>query len=238
MSIGIGVVLEDGALLISDGRKTRPLGDRSFREDDDIKINQVAPLIGAISFDAVGATENSVTVLQNHLIDNLGCTPQQLQQAVFSSVEFGWDFFIKHRLEGEYDPYHPALRAALIVGGISAGIPFITTTLIRLNPAQPGSNTHHTLLHTAPHNLLILGGEQQGAEDDFARRALEAYNRYRIGPGGSIDAFVPALREGAAETIKMVAAVNPEVGGTIHYACIRQGQGYREGYLTNEGTWT
>lgn len=46
MSIGIGVVLEDGALLVSDGRKTRLLGDPSFKEDDDIKIDQVAPLVG------------------------------------------------------------------------------------------------------------------------------------------------------------------------------------------------
>ena len=39
MSIGIGVVLEDGALLISDGRKISPLGDPSFKKDSEIKIN-------------------------------------------------------------------------------------------------------------------------------------------------------------------------------------------------------
>jgi hypothetical protein len=50
MSVGIGVVLEDGALLVSDGRRTRPMGDPAFKADDDIKIDQVAPLVGAISF--------------------------------------------------------------------------------------------------------------------------------------------------------------------------------------------
>lgn len=186
----------------------------------------------------MGATENAVKVLENQLASGIGYGPQQLQQAVFASVEFGWDFLIKHRLEGEYDPYHPALRAALIVGGLAAGAPFVTGTLIRLNPDAPGTNKHHTLVQTEPHNFFILGGEEQGAEHDFVRRAGDAYTRHRIGPRGSLDTFVVALRDAAGETIRMVAATNSEVGGTIRYATIRRGSGYTAGYLTDQGTWT
>jgi hypothetical protein len=129
------------------------------------------------------------------------------------------------------------MRAALIAGGLAAGTPFVTGTLIRLNPDAPGTNKHHTLVHTEPHNLLILGGEEQGAEDDFVRRAGEAYTRHRVGPGGSLDTFASALRDAAEETIRMVAATNPGVGGTIRYATIRRGSGYTAGYLTDQGTW-
>jgi hypothetical protein len=239
MSLGIGVVLEDGALLVTDGRRTRPMGDPSFKADDDVKIDQVAPLVGAISFGFVQATENSVVMLKNYLASGVACGTQQFQQAVLESVEFGWNFLIQRRLEGAYDLNHPAMRAGLIVGGLDAGgVPFVTGTLIRPNPAAPGTNKHHTLVHTEPHNLLILGGEEQGAEDDFARRALEAYQRHRTGPGGSLDAFVPALRDAAAETIRMVAATNTGVGGTIRYASIRRGSGYTAGHLTEQGMWT
>jgi hypothetical protein len=238
MTIGIAIGLEDGALLVADGRSTRPFGDAEPPTDDNNKIDQVAPLIGAISFGFRQATENSISVLRNHLVGNANYGPQEIQQLVYSSVDFGWEFLINHRLEGDYDLYHPAMKAALIVAGLVADIPFVTGTLVRANPEVPGTNKHHTLLHTDPHNFFILGGEQQGAEDDFARRALEAYNNYRIGPAGSLNTFVPALRDAAAETIQMVAKVNPEVGGTIHYACIRQGSGYTAGSLTSQGTWT
>ena len=67
------------------------MGDPYFKSDDDIKIDQVAPLVGAISFGFLQATENAVTVLKNYLASGVGYGPQQMQQAVFASIEFGWD---------------------------------------------------------------------------------------------------------------------------------------------------
>ena len=226
MSIGLAAVLEDGVFLAADGRTTRVFAEVPDINDNARKLEQVSVNIAAVTFGFQQATENSVTVLRNSVAVHGLCLSGTIASLVREAVEFGWEFLIKHRLTGPYDINHPAMRAALIVGGIGLDGPFVTATLIRSNSDGSKAVDSQTVLN----GFVMLGGEELNAADDFAEKAGEAFKHSSIW-GGSPDEFALAIKDAAMQTIRCVAQHDKTIGGMARYAFIRSGRDYEEGVL-------
>lgn len=100
------------------------------------------------------------------------------------------------------------------------------------------AGVHDSTITTDTYGHIVLGGEEQNSRVEFLSRLQSAVTRYRLArTTAAKDALLIGLLDAAAETILLVAASNPDIGGIIRYVCIRKGYPYTTGSLTPEGTW-
>ncbi len=228
MTVGIAITLDDGALLIADGRRTLFLAQGTPPPDDADKLSLIAPTITAIALGVAQATDVAVQLLLSNLPSD--SNPQQVQQHVIQSVYDGWIDMLG-KLSGQgHNIFHPSMRAGLIVAGLAADTPFVTGALIFANPENKNAADHSTTLEIGPYKSMVVGGEQQSSTNFFNELAHREIDRHEeLQKSGVPSDLDTALLGSAVATIRMVAVDNPEVGGTIRYACIRRGQLYTMG---------
>jgi hypothetical protein len=241
MTIGIVLPLEDGVLLVADGRETYPHDPARSPTDNSNKIERITPTVGTISFGLIQATENAVITLRQSLTASPIYTPQQVHQSVLSSVRFGWNLLFAERWKDAGEKrYDPTSRAALIVGGLAGTVPFASALLIYADRAT-GGNTEDSALVLNPYIPIILCDEGERARDDFQARVAQVRAMYGTNPGDGLkNRIVMNLLDAASATISMIAArdMTKSVGGTNHYALIRRGHPYTMGHQIGVRAWT
>lgn len=223
MTLGIAMTLSDRALLVVDGRQTRPMIAGAPPNDNVNKIHRVAENVAAISVGVVQATDIALRLLGSLL--PTAFTLDEVCLHVDSSVSAGWRYLMTN-LAPDVNRNHPKMRAALIVGGLVGNEPFIAGAIDRPDGRDPATT------RTDKFNYYMVGGEEQRAQDFFVTKAVEAVRNFETKPGtGIVNDLVTALLNGAKETIRFVEAQEPDVGGIIHYAIIRKNLPYTTGQL-------
>jgi CubicO group peptidase (beta-lactamase class C family) len=119
-------------------------------------------------------------------------------------------------LAPEVDRNHPAIRALIMAGGVSQGLPFVAGVERGPNGMQPA------VLRTQPYEFLIRGGEESGAPQLFVSRAEAVLST--IDPSQFSREAVTRIVDAAGETIRLVESVDPTVGGVVTYALIRDNE--------------
>jgi 20S proteasome alpha/beta subunit len=222
MTVGIAITLEDGVLLVADGRRSRPLVNGAPPEDNVNKIYQIDSKIAAITFGVEQGTDVALDHLRSNLSGDL--SPQQLCVLVENSVDFGWANLLS-RLGADVDRRHRTIRVGLVVGGLAAALPFVSGALKHVDNGN-------SIVEVGPYKSIVLGGEEQNATREFDSRSSRAVQQFASIPGGGLmNSLVNGLLSSAEETIRLVAENNPEVGGTIRYAVIRRDFPYTTGAL-------
>ena len=213
MSIGIGVTLPDGALLIADGRQIRFLAENKAPVDDIDKIIKVSESVYSIPFGVTLVTHYTIQELQNA---PLLISPEDLSGRVEMALNEGWqDFWSK--LAPDVDLKHPGLKAAIITGGILNHEFFIAGSLCGNHSYTP------PMLHKKHSQFQVLGGEKQNATELLIRTSASQARGvkwdYSTGP---LNQTVKAILEAAKSVIRLVESQDESVGGLIRYAVIRK----------------
>src|SRR5467141_1267918 len=125
MTVGIAATFPGGVVLVADGRRSYPLANTPHIDDAN-KLTQVTPTVFAISFGVQQATDPAVAHLVSHAKSS--DDPEVFAALVEESVLVGWSCF-EQRLSPNVDRAHKAVRAALIVGGLMNGTPFLASAL-------------------------------------------------------------------------------------------------------------
>jgi len=216
MSIGIGITLPDGVLLVSDGRRIHPLAENKEIENDIDKIEKVKASVFAISFGVGQATEPALKKLRNEASPLK--PPEDWLEYLESSVTYGWRSFL-NRLSPEVDINHTALRAALVVGGISNHQPFIAGYL-----CSPEMKMDRPVMKKSPAtHKMVVGGEKYQAETKFANKSRSIIDTISWQSGvGPENKLIKALIGAAEEVIREVESKGSRIGGVIRYIVIRQ----------------
>jgi len=215
MTIAIAVTLPDGVLLVADGRICKPFTQEVHCSDKD-KIEQISPIISAIPLGVTHATNAALANLRAGVTATPASSPENFLAALQSGVIIGWQNFLQ-LLAPEVDRNHHSMRAALVAGGIIAGVPFISGFLF-------GSHGQESsVIRTAPDpHFIVLGGEDQDAQGFFKRQAEIAFGTSAWAPNeGAENDLTKSLLSVAVETIRMVENADIGVGGTIRYQLIR-----------------
>jgi len=222
MTIAIAVCLQDGALLIADGRQTNPMTPNGKVISDDInKITHISTSISSIVFGITKATNMALSTIRPNII-NEARSPVEILQEIKRSVECGWNY-LQTTLKQDVNRQHRAMRAGLLVGGylpIQKQGGFIGGVLRRPNGHDAPT------LETKQCSLIVLGGEENNSQEIFK----QAFNQEKRTQNDPLKAL---LRAGVA-TIRQVEQVNPWVGGVIRYLILRRGFSCSEGILSGE----
>jgi hypothetical protein len=221
MSIGIAVCLQDGALMVADGRQTAPMvSGWPVITDAANKIAKLTESVSCISFGLTQVTDSALQIVRPLLLTPT--SPAQIMHEVERSVQFAWKAF--YMLAPDVDRTHPAMRAGLLVGGY---LPeerggFIGGVLFR----PDGHDV--PMLRTRQFEFLVLGGEENGSQEIFKQVAgqnLASATEPREGIYGS---WVKSLLDAAVTAIRKIEQNNSTIGGVIRYAILRSGFPYFE----------
>jgi hypothetical protein len=225
MTIGIAMTLEDGVLLVADGRRTRPQAKtiNTPPKDNVNKIHTISENVAAISFGVKQATDEALRLFRATLPNT--STLDDVRVHLERSVDAAWHDLMSS-LAPEVNRNHPTMRAALLVAGLFANQPFMVATLYHPNGhVSP-------VMRTDKFSLIVLGGEEQESQQFFTTLATDAVQRFSASPGtGTVNLLITALLASAQKTIRFVQQNDPDVGGIIHYVVIRRNCPYTAGQL-------
>lgn len=225
MTIGIAVCLQDGALLIADGRVT-PITSNGEVVNDANKIRRISESVASISFGITIVTDTALSLIRRDIIDQAE-SPEDVLAEVEKSVKYGWDF-LQARLAPDVDRKHRKMRAGLLVGGYllrREQSSFIGGVLFRPNRHNPPT------IRTDPLSFIVLGGEENNSQGIFKQVAKQEINKI-VSPVGVWNAYVDAFLHAGATTIRQIEKINPDVGGVIRYTILRRGFPYSEDILS------
>ncbi|MCK4303513.1 MAG: hypothetical protein KAY24_04680 [Candidatus Eisenbacteria sp.] len=214
MSVGIAVAFDRGALLVADGRSVTPLAPGNDVQNDAIKLHELPGAFGAVVFGIQQASDLAVPYLRNRIggIRTLAA----LEAAVRDATQAAWSCFAAH-LAPDVDRSHPAMRVALVVGGLIGAKPVLAGAIA--SDGGPASTSGE-----GPGSYIVLGGEDQDAMARFARLTANTFHRRnRLENPGDERQLIEALVHNAEAVIREVENFNPTVGGIIHYAVVGRG---------------
>lgn len=219
MTIGITINLEDGVLLIADGRQISPfLNGQPVLNSDANKIHQITPTIAAITFGIGHATKIALQILS----DNIDPTssPHEICQLMDFSVETSWKY-LTQMFSPDVDITHEAMIAGLMIGGVARNTPFISQALHDDKGKKP------SMVETEPYGCLFLGGIDQQASQIFNAKAKHMFDRpHAVARPRTTEEIINTFLNSAVETIRQVGMLNQGVGGTIRHVIIRRGMPY------------
>ena len=222
MTIAITVCLTDGALLIADGKRTKPFSTNEQVQDNVNKIHRIGQRIGVISFGIETVTETAIKIIRRNVVDSARSSPQDVVTEIERSVGKCWRSFLQ-TLSPDIERNHPSMRAGFLVGGIARNINFIGGVLFWPDGHKPPT------IETEPSKYIVLGGEEQNSQRIFADYLKKLTENIR--QEGANDKKIYELSSvcAGALTIREVEKTNPAVGGTIRYVTIRRDCLYCEG---------
>jgi hypothetical protein len=224
VTIAIVVCLQDGALLIADGRQTYPLVADAKVLNDVNKISVVGKTVASISFGISIATDKALWAIRDDVIEG-ATSPTEVLQEIERSVGIGWNFLLTN-LAPDVNMAHRAMRAGMLVGGyLPMWSRFIGGVLFR-----PDAHDAPTLV-TKPFGFIVLGAEENNSHQIFKQVADRNFRSITSSGAGIQNSYVKAFLAAGAATIREVERVNPEVGGIIRYAILRRNFPYFEDIL-------
>ncbi len=214
MSIGIGLIIPDGVILVADGRRRYPQSDNSHFIDDADKVNPLGDHIFTIPIGFVQVTELATPILKSS-IKSIS-SPESIKDAVYTSLKIAWNQILM-MLASDVDINHPTMRAALIVGGISQKEPFIAACLHGTGVDQK------PLLIKDSFNFIVIGGEEHESNFHFKKQLEtimkeEAWN-FSEGP---LNRYIERILKAANNTIRHIGNLDNSIGGIVNYAIIRK----------------
>ena len=115
MTLGIAVCLQDGALLMADGRLIKPFVPNTPPNDNVNKITRIGRTTAVISFGIDNATSFALYKIDHKEIDNSTSPPDIIHQIEYST-SIGWTNLIQN-LGADVDIRSPFMRAGFLVGG-------------------------------------------------------------------------------------------------------------------------
>jgi len=209
MTIGIGLGIRDGVILMADGRLT-DLVSNSVTSDDTNKVIQVLPTVFAIPAGITIATDQSLARLgATHSIeDEVGVI---LQKAANSTTEWSSILPGLTRLL----PPGNANKAAMLIGGLDVnGDRF----LIGLQQ-NVGQATQQTLSRDPA--ALCMVGEVDLSQ--FTASFLPELPFHPWGPEKPLNSNIEYCLGKMAGHIESVSRQAPSVGGTVRFVVLRAG---------------
>jgi len=221
MTIGLAVCLEDGALLIADGRIVKPFVANKKISDNKNKITRITETVASISLGVEMATDLALSYIKSNVID-ASESPEAVIAEVERAAEKAWREFLS-KLASDVDKR--SLRLGLLVGGYlpkqSRG-GFIGGVLCR----PEGLCSIEIKINQ--NECFVLGGEEHDSRKMFPQVAGEEIGKLGVSyhdlPNAHIDAF---LRSGTY-TIRQIEKKSPIIGGEIRYSILRRGIEYVE----------
>lgn len=215
MSIGIGLIVPGGVILIADGRQEQPQSLNPHVVDDADKVVSLSDHIFAIPFGVVQATDLATLLLKPAIKPNF--SPELIQDAVSTSIRVAWNQLLKI-LASDVNINHPTMRAALIVGGLSQDCPFIAASLY-------GSGvTQKSILIKDSFQFIVLGGEEYEANSHFANQLQVIMKKDAWSSSeGPQNRNTKGILQAANNTIRYIEGLDSSIGGIIRYAIIRKG---------------
>ena len=215
MSIGIGLIIPGGVILIADGRQGQPQSLNPHVVDDIDKVVSLSDHIFAIPFGVVQATDP--TILDLKLAIKSNSSPELIQYAVGTSIRVAWNQLLK-KLASDVNINHPTMRAALIVGGLSHDFPFIAASL------HGSGVTQKPILIKDSFEFIVLGGEEYEANIHFANQLQIIVKKYAWSfSEGPHNRNTKGILQAANNTIRNIEVRDSSIGGIIRYAIIRKG---------------
>ena len=220
MTIGITICLADGALLIADGKKTKPFAANDQVESDINKIHRITQTVSAISLGINLVTDKALKIIRKDFVGNTKLAPEDVINIIERSLDECWSSLLQS-LSPDIDPNDPSLRAGFLVGGIASNTSFIGGILFCPN-RQPFDR-----VETQPLKYIVLGGEKQNSADIFKGYFDQIAGKLQKRTSCE-ETHLPVLISAGVCTIREVEKTNPTIGGTIRYAIIRRDCPYCE----------
>lgn len=227
MTVGIGVVLPNAVLILSDGRQRTPLNLEIPPNDDAHKITILHDSLAVIEIGISQATIPAIKVIEKFTRPDLDT--EDISKILEASIVIGWNT-LAASLSTSIDP---TFRSALIIGGYTPSECFI------------GGVLHGTDIHDGPiimandFDFLILGGEENNS------RALlgERLNEIKVGWEKEVrwaseklfNKLYNDVLNVAAETIRDLE--DDYIGGTIRYVLLRPEGETLQGVWSRERWW-
>lgn len=216
MSVGIGLTMPGGVLLVADGRLSLPFAPGVPPRDGVEKIHVLHAGFAVLELGIRQVTAPAVAALRQMPwpLAATRLSPDQHRQRLAAVLDSGWTS-LETQLGPDADRTHPALQAALIGAGVAGRRSFLSGVL-----RSSGSSTP-TAVVTAPLEYIVMGGEAQGALPRFGRRALHAFCAFGRGVDWAQGAPLSAMIDAAGHTIRDVQQSDRSVGGTVRFAVLR-----------------
>jgi len=236
MTIGIAVCLSDGALLIADGLVVVPPTKNYSRaravSTDLRKITRIGSTLAAIKIGIEIGTEHALSMINRSALD-IATSVEDIVTEIERCSLAGWEHLLS-KLGSDDDPTNEHLRVIFLVGGYIRASPMgglILATLYR-----PEGHCA-PLVKTTRNKLIVIGGEDQDAQElfrNYAQREYDQLSRAQLASNGSgiRNYFVNAMISAGVRTINEVSVSDPLIGGTIRYTIIRRGFPITEGTCT------
>jgi hypothetical protein len=215
LSIGIGLIIPGGVILIADGRQGQPQSLNPHVVDNANKVVSLSDHIFAIPFGVVQATDIATLLLKSDIKQN--SSHELIQDVVDTSIREAWNQFLK-KLASDVNINHPTMRAALIVGGLSQDCPFIAASL------HGSGVTQKPILIKDSFQFIVFGGEEYEANIHFANqlRVIVKKDAWSFSEGPH-NRNTKGILQAANNTIRYIESLDSSIGGIIRYAIIRKG---------------
>jgi len=213
MSIGLGVVLSDGAILASDTRQRNAFGPPNY-EDVPGKLDHLTDQLWAVRIGITVATKSALERIREDLTQDLG--HREVSELVRDATRSAWEEFArKFNLDQDSE-----LAAIVLVGGLAQGHAFLCGAY---QTCYRGQGVPRFVL-LKPFNFAVFGGKATGGHYETLENGLKAIKAV---PGDP----TPKVLELIRAVIEEAAAGEPDVGGEIEYVIVRRGCAPEKGSL-------
>jgi len=205
MSLGLGVVLPNGAILASDTRQRNVFEPPNY-EDVPGKLERLTDQLWAVRIGITVVTKVALDRVREDLTQDLG--PREVSDLVRDATRLAWEEFArKFNLDQDSE-----LAAIVLVGGLAQGHAFLCGAY---QTCYRGQGVPRFIL-LEPFNFAVFGGKATGGHYNTLENGLKAIKGCPADPVPSVLELIRAVMEEAAQS-------DPDVGGEIEYVVVRQG---------------
>ena len=212
MSIGIAVMLPDGAFLASDSRQRNVIGAPNYQDIPD-KLIPINSRIYAVGLGAIHATREAASQLKNAAWSDM--PPRAVSFAVQAATARGWQ-----SLTDSMDlPWHELpVAAILLVGGLAQNDPVVAGSYYT---SRLGERPVPRFLITETWGSVIFGGDKHGGHYARFEQGISALPAWE-GNAGPINKSINGLQKLTFDIISEAAATTADIGGPVTCVVIRR----------------
>ena len=214
MTVAIAFALSDGAILMTDRRRTN-LETNEIHTDTAVKIHRLTPTLSAASFGIETWTRLTLEVLQKAARPSW--TPPEFVSCIDALLPQAFECLAEDQ-PVPLSLNEPDLITGLVLAGHFQKLPFISRIL------YAGTKRVTKEIATTPGQGILVGGHSCNGDEILMRHiqsepALQ--KSLREGLGASIRE-VTAIKNCMAQTVFEIATHESTVGGNAAYAIIRR----------------
>jgi len=215
MTVAIAFALTDGAILMTDGRRTN-LETDEIQTNSAEKIHRLTPTLSAATYGVEPWTRLTLDVLRQAAKPSW--TPFEYASCINALLPQAFETLATDKLPALRALSQPDLLTGLILAGHFQKLPFICRVL------YTGTTRIKHEISTTPGNGMVIGGyscrgDELLLECIHSEPALQ--HSLREGLGSSIRE-ISAIKNCMAQTIFEIATHEPSVGGDASFSIIRR----------------